>query len=124
MCDLIVHRGPDEVRYFVDSKISLGERITNLNNQIILKQVTNNQDKDLWLILDGNIFNSNELRIDLESKGYVFNTSNDSEVILHAYKEWDTLCFDKFRGVFAFCLFDMKKKLLILVRDKTFILLI
>ncbi len=117
MCDLIAHRGPEKAIYYTDSKISLGERISNLNRNISLNQLIHNEDNNLWLILDGEIFNNYELKIELESKGHIFNTNNNSEVFIHAYEEWATNCFDKFRGVFAFCLFDMKKNILILVRD-------
>jgi asparagine synthase (glutamine-hydrolysing) len=69
------------------------------------------------LVCDGEIYNYDDLKIDLEKSGHHFNTNLNSEVIVHSYEQWGVECFDRLRGVFSICIYDKSKELLILARD-------
>ncbi len=119
MSDLIQHRGPDHAGTFIADQISLAHRrlsIIDLSDKA--NQPMANEDKTLWLSFNGEIYNFKELRSNLEKKGHIFNSNTDSEVVLHAYEEKGLDCVEDFRGMFAFALWDQKKKRLILCRDK------
>ena len=116
-CDLLIHRGPDDVGYYVNSKISLGVRRLSVIDLTKGHQPQHNEDKDVWVVFNGEIYNFKELRDFLEKKGHIFYTDSDTEVIVHAYEEWKANCIKKLRGQFAFCLYDKKEDVLILARD-------
>ncbi|MEE9377070.1 MAG: asparagine synthase (glutamine-hydrolyzing) [Candidatus Lokiarchaeia archaeon] len=116
MLESIKHRGLDDESLYLDTDLSIGMRIAILKSST-LKQPIHNENEDIWLLCDGEIYNFLELKTDLERKGHNFNTDISSEIIIHAYEEWGETCFDKFRGVFSLCLYDSRKHLLILARD-------
>jgi asparagine synthase (glutamine-hydrolysing) len=76
------------------------------------------QFENLYIIFNGEIYNYNEIRDELIAKGHVFTTHSDTEVILHAYKEWGNKCVDQFVGMFAFVIYDKAKQQLFCVRDR------
>jgi asparagine synthase (glutamine-hydrolysing) len=118
MSSLIDHRGPDESNYFVDDNISLGIRRLSIIDLEKGSQPQYNENEDIWLVFNGEIYNFLELREDLEKKGHSFRTDSDTEVIVHAYEEWNYNCLREFRGQFAFCIYDSRKKKLFLARDR------
>ncbi len=81
-------------------------------------QPMENEDGTVWVVYNGEIYNFNEIRDDLKAKGHVFRSRTDSEVIIHGYEEWGIDVVQRFRGMFAFALFDRRKNKLILVRDR------
>ena len=82
------------------------------------KQPTHNEDKTVWCVYNGEIYNFAEIRDELEKKGHRFYSNTDTEVIVHAYEEYGFECLKYFNGMFAFALWDSKKKLLFLARDR------
>ena len=117
MCDLIVHRGPDDFGYFADLNVSLGIRRLSIIDLKTGHQPQHNENEDVWIIFNGEIYNFKELKISLEKKGHEFYTDSDTEVIVHAYEEWGEACVKKLRGQFAFCIYDSLRKILFIGRD-------
>lgn len=119
MCDIISHRGPDGFGYYTDNYISLGHRrlsIIDLSDNG--KQPMSNEDGNLWITFNGEIYNYKELREELLKKGHCFKSKTDSEVILHLYEEKKEHCVDFLRGMFAFAIWDIKNKKLFCARDR------
>lgn len=117
MADLIAHRGPDSEGYYTDETIALGFRrlsIIDLNNG---SQPIYNEDKTKVIIFNGEIYNFQELRTDLEAKGHVFSTNTDTEVLVHGYEEYSEGILDKLRGMFAFVIYDTESKEIFAARD-------
>jgi len=117
MCDVLWHRGPDDEGYYVDSNISLGNRRLSIIDLITGKQPIYNEDKSITVVYNGEIYNFVELRDELERLGHHFYTNSDAEVIVHAYEEWGIDAVKKFNGMFAFALWDVDKRRLMLARD-------
>jgi len=117
MCNLIKHRGPNDAGYYIDSMVSLGMQRLSIIDLNIENQPQYDENNTIWVISDGEIYNFRELRKILEEKGHYFYTNSDTEVILHSYEEWNLDCFNKFRGVFATCIYDIERQRLILARD-------
>jgi len=119
MTNLLMHRGPDDSGFYTDKHISLGHRrlsIIDLSKKG--KQPISNEDSTQWIVYNGEIYNFQELRNELEKKGYKFRTDTDTEVIIHSYEEYGKKCVEKFNGMFAFAIWDSKKKELFLARDR------
>ncbi|MHA1439373.1 MAG: asparagine synthase (glutamine-hydrolyzing) [Promethearchaeota archaeon] len=117
MCNLIQHRGPDDEGYYNDSMVSIGMRRLSIIDLNTGQQPQHNEDEDIWIVFNGEIYNFHELRAQLEKKGHEFYTKSDTESIIHAYEEWGNECVKKLRGQFAFCIYDLRKKILFLARD-------
>jgi len=118
MTDTLSHRGPDQYGYFVDSHVSLGHRrlsIIDLSEKG--KQPMHTKDNEIAIVFNGEIYNFQDLRKDLENE-FSFTSSSDTEVILYAYKKWGIDCFKKFNGMWAMCLYDKKAHKLVLSRDR------
>ncbi|MDP3766173.1 MAG: asparagine synthase (glutamine-hydrolyzing) [Nanoarchaeota archaeon] len=119
MTDEIRHRGPNASGYFTDKGVSLGSRrlsiidLSKAGNQPIF-----NEDKSIALVYNGEIFNFKEIRQELIEKGHSFTSNTDSEVVVHAYEEYGVDCLNYFNGFWGFALYDSKKKLLFLSRDR------
>lgn len=118
MLRVMKHRGPDGNGIYTDTNISLGHsRLSIIDLSENGKQPMSNENGDIWLTVNGEIYNYIELRSILQKKGHIFHSSSDSEVIIHAYEEYG-LDFVKFlRGMFALSLYDCRKRRLILARD-------
>jgi len=115
----IQHRGPDGEGFYLDKNISLGHRrlsIIDLSENG--KQPMFNEDKSLCLIFNGEIYNFEEIRNDLQEKGHKFFSNTDSEVILHLYEDHKEDCVKFLNGIFAFAIWDIKNKELFLARDR------
>jgi len=134
MADVIEHRGPDgEGFYFNDSsqddktgsgslfqgaRVGLAARRLAIIDVAAGHQPIGNEDETIWVAYNGEIYNFNDLRRELESLGHVFRTHCDTEVIVHAYEAWGDDCVTHFNGMFAFALWDDRRKRLLLARDR------
>ena len=118
MTEAMVHRGPDQSGYFLDRNVGLGHRRLNIIDLSTGQQPMSNEDDNLWIIYNGEIYNYQELREDLLDRGHVFKTKSDTEVILHLYEEWGTDCLQKLRGMFAFAIYNRRDKSLFIARDR------
>jgi len=112
------HRGPEQEGFFVDKNVSLCcERLRIQDLSEHAKQPIHNEDETVWVVLNGEIYNFKDLRNELKEK-HQFYTNSDTEVILHAYEEYGEECISKLNGMFAFAIYDIKKKKLIIYRDR------
>jgi len=118
MTDRLVHRGPDRDGYYRDSCTSLGFRRLSIIDLNTGDQPLHNEDGSLWIVFNGEIYNFMDLRIQLEKQGHVFQTKTDTEVILHAFEQYGPQCVDYLRGMFAFAVWDTRKRSLFLARDR------
>jgi asparagine synthase (glutamine-hydrolysing) len=118
MCEIIRHRGPDDEGIYTEKNIGLGMRRLNIIDLITGHQPIHNEDKTIWIVYNGEIYNFQELRESLEKNGHQFYTKTDTEVIVHLYEEKGIHCVDDFNGMFGFCIWDKNKNLLFLARDR------
>jgi len=121
MRDTLIHRGPDDEGIWIssDKKVYLGHRrLSIIDLSIAGHQPMSDEEKKIWIVYNGEIYNFQEIRQELEKRGYMFKSNTDTEVIIYSYKEWDIDCLQKFNGMFAFGIWDENKKLLFLARDR------
>ncbi|OIO80493.1 MAG: asparagine synthase (glutamine-hydrolyzing) [Candidatus Omnitrophica bacterium CG12_big_fil_rev_8_21_14_0_65_43_15] len=119
MCGVLKHRGPDDSGIYINGAVGLGHsRLSIIDLSPAGRQPMSNEDNTLWLVLNGEIYNFIELRKGLEAKGHKFKSHTDTEVILHLYEEKGVDCLKDLRGMFAFALWDEKRKSLFLARDR------
>lgn len=118
MCRQIIHRGPDDQGIHVKDDFGFGMRRLSIIDVEGGHQPIHNEDKSVWVVLNGEIYNFKELREELEKKGHVFTTNSDTEIIVHAYETYGLDCIQKLRGMFAFALWDYEKKRLFMARDR------
>lgn len=116
------HRGPDESGLYIDDRVGLAHARLSIIDLTEGTQPIHNEDKSLWIIFNGEVFNYPELRVELIKLGHKFYTKTDTEVILHLYEEDGVDCLHKLNGQFAFAIWDVKKQTLFLARDRTGIL--
>ena len=117
MCDTLVHRGPDDEGIYHDARVGLGMRRLAIIDPAGGQQPIRNEDGTVLTVCNGEIYNFQELRADLEAAGHVFRTRSDSEVIVHAYEEWGEDFVTRLNGMFAFAIYDSRRGLLLLARD-------
>jgi asparagine synthase (glutamine-hydrolysing) len=118
MCEAIVHRGPDDEGIFVKAGVGLGMRRLSIIDIEGGHQPVFNEDKSVWIVFNGEIYNFPELRSELLARGHRFSTHTDTEVIVHLYEEHGADCVQKLRGMFAFALYDEGAGRLLLARDR------
>ena len=119
MADRIVHRGPDQEGFFCTDGMSLGfRRLSIIDLSENGSQPMFNEDNTVCLVFNGEIYNFQELRPQLEAKGHRFRSNTDSEVILHGYEEYGIDVVNHLRGMFGFALYDTVRKRLLLARDR------
>src|SRR6266852_5638665 len=118
MADAITHRGPDDEGFYISGQIGLGFRRLSIIDLSGGHQPLSNEDGTVWIVFNGEIYNYRTLRQELVSKGHIFKTKSDTEVIVHLYEEYGTECVQKLRGMFAFALWDGGAKTLFLARDR------
>jgi len=118
MSGAIAHRGPDGEGFFVDPGVGLAHRRLAIIDVAGGAQPIANEDGSVQVILNGEIYNFQELRRTLEGKGHRFETSSDTEVLVHLYEEHGENLVDHLRGMFAFALWDRRRRLLLLARDR------
>ncbi len=118
MCHAIVHRGPDDEGSYCSDSVGLGIRRLSIIDVAGGHQPIHNEDRTIWVVFNGEIYNFPELRRDLESRGHRFYTNSDTEVIVHLFEEHGAECVRHLRGMFAIALWDERHKLLLLARDR------
>jgi len=118
MTDIIKHRGPDGEGYYVKDNIGLGHRRLSIIDLQTGDQPMFSIDKNIALVLNGEIYNYIELREELIKLGHKFITTSDTEVVIKAYQEWGENCQKKFNGMWAFALWDNRIQQLLLSRDR------
>lgn len=118
MCDVIVHRGPDDQGILAEGPVSLGMRRLSIIDLEGGQQPIWNDTRDIAVFQNGEIYNFNEVRRELEGRGHTFRTNSDTEAILHLYQEYGTDCVKHLRGMFAIAIWDRNKRRLFLARDR------
>ena len=111
MMDTIIHRGPDSAGKYVDEDAALGfRRLSIIDLSSVGDQPLYNEDKSMVLVFNGEIYNYQELRKELIEAGHVFVSNTDSETLIHGYEQWGEKLVDRLRGMYAFVIWDTKKK--------------
>ncbi len=119
MTDVLAHRGPDGEGVYLSGPLGLGHRrLAILDLSSAGRQPMTNEDGSIWVTFNGEIYNFRELRRELEARGHAFRSATDTEVLVHAYEEWGLNCLQRFNGMFAFGLWDERRRGLWLVRDR------
>lgn len=118
MCDSIRHRGPDDEGLYCKGNIGLGHRRLSIIDLGGGHQPMANEDRTVWIVFNGEIYNFPELREELLLKGHRFATKSDTETIIHLYEEEGDRCIDRINGMFAFAIWDEKTRRLLLARDR------
>ncbi len=114
----IAHRGPDDTGIFCDSSAALGHRRLSIIDLSTGQQPMFNEDRTLSVVYNGEIYNHADLRPALESAGHKYHSHCDTETILHAYEQYGPDCVSRFRGMFAFAIWDQKRRTLFCGRDR------
>jgi asparagine synthase (glutamine-hydrolysing) len=118
MNDSQAHRGPDGKGLHVEPGVGLGHRRLSIIDIATGQQPLYNEDGSVVVVFNGEIYNFQELIPELQALGHVFHTRSDTEVIVHAWEAWGERCVDRFRGMFAFALYDRNREILFLARDR------
>ncbi len=118
MGDLIRHRGPDDYGEYVDGRASFFAARLSIIDLEGGHQPIFNEDETMAIVFNGEIYNFMEIRGDLEAKGHRFRTRSDTEVILHGFEQYGTKIFSLLDGIFAVAIWDIKRKRLVLARDR------
>lgn len=118
MGESIAHRGPDAQGFWIEPGIGLVHRRLSIIDLSGGDQPIGNEDGSIQVIYNGEIYNYRELRRDLESRGHVFKTQSDTEVVVHLYEDLGEHCVERLRGMFTFALWDRPKHKLVLARDR------
>src|SRR5215203_6977414 len=118
MRDFLTHRGPDDAGEFVDARAALGHRRLSIVDLAAGHQPLSNEDRTVWIVFNGEIYNHADVRPGLESAGHRYHTRSDTETIVHAYEQWGDACVEHLRGMFAFAIWDAPRRRLLLARDR------
>ncbi len=120
MAAQLVHRGPDDEGYYLDPQGRCGLAFRRLSIIDVAggHQPLPNEDQTVWVILNGEIYNFQELRAELAQQGHHFTTCSDTEAIVHLYEQQGEACFNELAGMFAIALWDQRRGRLLLVRDR------
>jgi len=114
----LIHRGPDQQGVYESEHVSLGAVRLTIIDLVTGEQPMRSEDGDTVLVYNGEVYNHAELRPELEGLGHRFFTSSDTEVVLHAFLEWDADCFRRLRGMFALAFWSESRRRLVLARDR------
>src|SRR6266850_4626033 len=115
----ILHRGPDDQGIYLDSNLGLGHtRLSIIDLSPLGHQPMSSESGDTWVVYNGEIYNFEQVRKDLEELGHQFRSKTDTEVIIHAYEQWGENLVERLNGMFAFALWDDRRKKLLLFRDR------
>jgi len=114
----IAHRGPDDDGFFVEGNIGLAMRRLSIVDLKTGHQPISNEDENIWIVFNGEIYNHQQLRVDLEGRGHRYRTKSDTETIIHLYEEYGADCVKYLRGMFAFAIWDRRNRRLFAARDR------
>lgn len=114
----IAHRGPDDDGFYINENVGLAMRRLAIIDLAGGHQPIHNADKTKWIVFNGEIYNYQELRADLDKRGHQFYTNSDTEAIVHLYDEYRERCLQHLRGMFAIAIWDEREKSLFLARDR------
>ncbi len=114
----LTHRGPDEDGFHFTDRVGLGARRLSIIDVAGSHQPVHNEDRTIWAVFNGEIYNFTRLRAELQARGHHFYTQGDSETVVHAYEEWGPDCVERLRGMFAVALWDEPRRRLLLLRDR------
>ena len=114
----IVHRGPDDDGFFVERNVGLAMRRLSIIDIRTGHQPISNEDENIWIVYNGEIYNHQQLRADLEARGHRYRTKSDTETIVHLYEEYGRDCVKHLRGMFAFAIWDRRTRHLFIGRDR------
>ncbi len=123
MNDSLVHRGPDDAGFFLTPEGARGPQVGIAMRRLAIidlaggHQPIPNEDESCWIVFNGEIYNHQKLRNELERLGHVYRTQSDTETILHAYEEYGTECVSHLRGMFAFAIWDSRRQRVLIARD-------
>jgi asparagine synthase (glutamine-hydrolysing) len=118
MCQMLVHRGPDEEGVYLGSGVALGMRRLSIIDLEASQQPMCNENRTIWVVFNGEIYNYRELRQGLLKRGHRLQSSGDTETIVHLYEEFGPGCVDHLRGMFSFAIWDAVHRRLLLARDR------
>jgi asparagine synthase (glutamine-hydrolysing) len=118
MRDVMTHRGPDEEGLYLNDTVGFGHRRLSIIDLKTGRQPIHNEDETVWIVFNGEIYNHQEIRKRLESRGHRYYTQSDTETIVHAYEEYGTDCVKEFNGMFAFAIWDSRTETLFMARDR------
>src|SRR5215467_12591487 len=118
MCDVMMHRGPDDAGIYVDGRAGIGMRRLSIIDVAGGHQPISNETGTVWLVFNGEIYNHAELRRELEPLGHRYRTNSDTETIVHLYEEYGRDCVSRLRGMFAFAIWDRENESLFIARDR------
>jgi asparagine synthase (glutamine-hydrolysing) len=118
MCDVMRHRGPDDDGFYLEPGLAIGMRRLSIIDLSTGHQPIHNEERSVWVVFNGEIYNYRELRDALEAAGHTFYTSSDTETIVHGYEEWGEHVFSKLRGMFAIAIWDCRERTLLIARDR------
>jgi len=118
MRDVIRHRGPDDKGIFIDGRVGLGHRRLSIVDVAAGHQPMTNEDGSLHITYNGEIYNHADFRPELEAAGHTYRTHCDTETILHLYEEYGQSCVNQLRGMFAFAIWDQRRRELFIARDR------
>lgn len=118
MCETIVHRGPNSEGLWLDDTVALGMRRLSIIDLVTGDQPVFNEDRSVIVMMNGELYNYREVRAKLEKKGHRFTTKSDTEILPHLYEEYGEDLLDHVNGMYAFSLWDSRKKKLIIARDR------
>jgi asparagine synthase (glutamine-hydrolysing) len=119
MMQSLLHRGPDDGGYYVEGDVALGFRRLAIIDLESGNQPLCNEDRRIWIVFNGEIYNFRALRQDLEARSHRFTTKTDTEVIVHAYEEWGIGCLERLSGMFSFGIWDANDQQLFLAVDRS-----
>jgi asparagine synthase (glutamine-hydrolysing) len=118
MCQAIAHRGPDDEGMLAKQNVGLGMRRLSIIDVTGGHQPIFNEDRSIWIVFNGEIYNFPDLRPGLEARGHRFYTNTDTETIVHLYEDLGAACVNKLRGMFTFALWDERRGSLLVARDR------
>ena len=119
MRDSMMHRGPDDCGLYIDGPVGLGHRrLSIIDLSEAGRQPLSNEDGSVWIVFNGEIYNHEELRIELEGQGHRYVTETDTETIIHLYEEYGLDCVSRLNGMFAFAIWDAGEERIFLARDR------
>jgi asparagine synthase (glutamine-hydrolysing) len=117
MTKSIAHRGPDDDGYFISGPLGLGFRRLSIIDLAGGHQPMSDQEESVWVVFNGEIYNFPELKRELQSRGHIFRTNSDTEVIIRGYRQWGDEVLNRLNGMFGLAIWDVREKRLVVARD-------